>query len=59
MRDHKTSIFVVLVESNKTGARFHYYEEGRTAQEAVSNVRNYIPDDTRIVFVFKQVENWK
>ena len=55
----RLSVFVVLVESKKTGNRFPYYEEAFTAQEAVNHARTYIPDDDEIVFVFKQVENWR
>lgn len=53
------SIFAVTTESENTGCRHTYYEEGYTAQEAVDKARLYIDDYEKIVFVFKQVENWK
>ncbi len=59
MSTKRLSVFVVLTESKKTGNRFPYYEDAFTAQEAVDQARVYISDEEDIVFVFKQVENWR
>lgn len=53
------SMFIVITEREGTGNRFNYFEEGCTAQEVVDKVKTYIDDYEKIVFVFKQVENWK
>lgn len=57
-REKKLSVFVVMTE-RENGSRFPYYEDARTAQEAVDRVRCYKDDYEEIVFVFKQVENWR
>ena len=51
--------FVVSTWNNKTQMRFTYYEDGKTAQEAVDRVRCYIDDNETIEDVFKLVKNWK
>ena len=38
---------------------FTYYEDGYSAQEVVDRVRNYIPDEEKILNVYKQVNSWK
>lgn len=53
------NLYIVLVESERTGNRFYYHEEGFSAQEAVDKVREYIDDYQKIVFVFRQDENWR
>lgn len=57
---HK-SIFVVLTKRSESllDSKYPHYEKAYTAQEAVDKVRGYLPDTSKIVAVFKQVENWK
>lgn len=38
---------------------FTYYEDGHNAQEVVDRVRSYIPDEEKILNVYKQVNSWK
>ena len=56
-REKRLSLFIVVTDRN--GSSFSYHEDGYTAQEAVDSVRCYMDSEEQIMYVYKQVENWK
>ena len=58
-KERKLSVFMVMTENQKNFSRFPYYENAYTAQEAVDEVRRYKDDYEKILFVLKQVDNWR
>lgn len=54
----KLPLFQIVVD-NKYANFYTYREQAKTAQEAVNAVKTYKDENERIIYVFKQVENWK
>ena len=49
-----------ILTADKYDNRTTYYQNAYSAQEAVNEIRKYYSDEfEKIIFVFKEVENWK
>ena len=58
MKEEKQFTFLIEIKLPNNEYCTHC-EQARTAQEAVDKLKVYMPDDCKVTFVYRQVDNWK